>query len=466
MTTYFIGIDFGTAHTKACVRSAEELQPIPVVVNPTATGVDRFLLPSAPPNWAFAHAPKVILASAAEEGNLDSENRAIEQGARVVAQAIKAAARQTDQLFPADQAKEFMVSVGIPWDVRDVGDESASIHPEAASRYDLMLERALSLVGDSRVKPTDDAEPENRFPNERLAPLVVLYQARARFTNEGILLVDSGGWTTHMTIVRWSTVTGSDRYSQHGQSSTPHGMGEAVQSLRKTIRDDLRLTISPVEVIQTVMRILYRRAGGTQLDPRTWPLADRDMKELAAALAQEIRRKEDCLDLAKETVDDLERYFCHHRIGRAHSAVWQKAWGLSPRSMWWRDYRLFLLGGASRMGRVRGERALDPLARVLSDIQQNGETKTNASLRDGRVAFSAVVYPETDPRFLDTFDVRSVERIGPRDGLEEALPYLFVSAGYTWPRADWMPAIAVEGAADPTPPQHADSYQGSGLLHK
>jgi hypothetical protein len=399
MGTYFIGIDYGTVHTKVCVR--EDVAPFPsaVIVSPKSSGPERFLIPSMGPNWTDRDAPKILLCS---KGDNDprQDARAMNQAVDVLSRAIKSAVAQIDAQAPS-RGHTFIVQVGFP--------SAEGIDTELAKhRYLLAVDQAIDeRVKDARVRA--EREPLD----ERAATLALLDKARYQFEDEPLLVIDAGGWTTHASFLRW--VKDPPAFSIHGYETVLHGVQEVV----RTIRYSLNCPEHDAErALDAVLHAVYMTTNTAEINLVE---AQQKTSAVSAALARtrNITSKE-AEQLMRFTLPDFHNYVEHARVDAVFLNAWAGGWTATPGTKHYERYRLVLLGGACRIGRAHGRKTIDPLAAKFKRLQE---------LR--RIPFTDIVYPELNRQFW-AFEPQPDE---------SAVPYLFVAGGYTWPLHDWPASI-------------------------
>lgn len=393
MGSFFIGIDFGTVHTKVCVREDVADRPAAVCVNPHGTGTAAYLLRSAPAGWSDRLAPKVVLCGQTEI-DCGLEHRAITAATRAVAIGVRAAIAQVERDQPGPHS--FILQLGLP-------TEHGVMVEGARYRYFLAADAALTEVGDSRVKFC------NELLDERLATLALLDKAKLQLGNEPVLVVDAGGWTTHVSLLRW--VANPARVSIHGDSTATHGVQPVVRKIGEALRVD---DDAAADVLDHVVGALY---GNALHDEVTLANALQLAPGANAAYARLHGRSSTEADREfGAVIDALGAFVAHPRLHAAWHQAWAGGWEASPGGAHYRPYRLLLAGGAARIGRTVRTLKTGPLAAQLRRWQ--AETS---------IPFTGTVYPELDPRFW-TFDPAPPP---------EVIPYLFAAGGYTHPWVDW-----------------------------
>lgn len=395
MGTWFIGIDYGTVHTKVCVRGQEDVWPSPVEHDPDGEGIGRFLIPSARPGWAAKEPPKILLCG---RDQLDPQNEcaAMHEAVEAVALAVRAAIRHV--VAVDGPGCKFILQLGLP-------TEDGVMVDAARQRYLLVVEAALGRIGDARVKPSAT------LLDERLASLALLDRAKMELSSEALLVIDGGGWTTHLSSLRWSLATGEASVTIEGDHTATIGVHAVVRELagRMRLRDG-----DAAAVMDGVMRAVYARArdGRIVLD---------DGADIVARYA---RAGNLDTELARTRVSAvtsaLGRFTGAPGLKEGWSAVWKSTYSRARSSAHFKKYRLILAGGAARIGRDVSTMATDPLAQQLTAWQAATT-----------IPFTDIIYPELDQRFW-TFEPAPPE---------EVIPYLFVAGGYTIPYLDWPAAL-------------------------
>lgn len=411
MTTYFVGVDFGTIHTKACVRADPDVQTTPVVVNDGAVGAARYLWPSSGANWTDQVSPKVLLCGA-HDIHPTRENQALQVAAQAVSHCVS---RALDHIGGSDG--EVIVQLGLPTQA-GITDERAEM------RYELIAEQAIALVGDRRLRRG------TRLLDERLAALALLNRARFEFGNGALMVIDGGGWTTHASFLRWVQEPES-RVSLHGSDTVMHGVQDVVRDIARSLRCDEADAERLLDGVAVAAYASCRDKEALDLAASVQTLGDIGAMYARAAGVS--------TDDAERTVgfvlDELRGYVEHRRLQEVWDFAWRGGWEASPGSKHYSRYVLLLLGGASRIGRRPGIRLIDPIARRLNQFQQ-----------DRTIPFTGIVYPEMNRQFWTVFNPLPDA---------EAVPYLFVAGGYTLPLPDWPEQLQREAIALERPREKA-----------
>lgn len=393
MGTFFIGVDFGTVHTKVCVREDVSDRPRAVVLNADAIGGNQFLFSSVPPEWRDPAPPKVILCG---RDGLDSalEHRALVAAIRAVAHGVRAAIALVDRTEVGRH--EFILQLGLP-------TEDGVMVDAARHRYFLLAEAALREIGDKRARFS------RQLLDERLATLALLDKAKLQLGTEPILVVDGGGWTTHVSFLRW--VSNLAGVSIHGDSTAKHGIHGVVRRIATSIAVDEG---DAARALHDVMQSVYANARHERVP---LPVPQGDVPAVEAGYARlSGRTPAEAQRIVGESLRALGVFVGHHRLRDAWQAAWVGGWSASPGSRHYATYRLLLAGGAARIGRNATTRKDGPMATQLWQWQGNSGTP-----------FTGTIYPELDRRFW------SFDPVPP----SEAVPYLFVAGGYTHPHIDW-----------------------------
>ena len=410
MATYFIGVDFGTIHTKACVRENSEEEAAPVIVNENASGAERYLWPSADAEWS-EDSPKVILCREHDIAP-ERENRALNAAAAAVTHCIR---RALLQIF--DSKCEIIVQLGLP--TREgITDELAQM------RYELILNYAFDRINDSRLR---QGKP---LLDERLAALALLHRARFEFNNEPLMVIDGGGWTTHASLLRWVSWPEAG-VSLHGSETVMHGVQDVVRQIARSLRLNER---QGERVLHDVIAYAYRSCKEVEGLNLQLASSAAQSAEIAASCRREWGLDDrEAIRRVQHVLDELKSYVGHRRLKEAWETAWRGGWEASPGQRYYQRYRLFLLGGASRIGRTQASGPHDPIARRMQEFQKSRT-----------VPFTEIVYPELNPQMWTVFKPRPEP---------EAIPYLFVAGGYTIPLPDWPEQIRREVIPHAKPPE-------------
>jgi hypothetical protein len=425
MSSFIVGIDFGTANTKATVREPGPFAPEPVVLNEQATGRAKYLLLSQGSDWV-GPPPKVTLL---EDAKLPAnrEAGAIVEAIRVTTCALRAAVTHVQRTRGGDH--EFILQMGYP-SAYEVGYEVVR------ERYELTATescRAVQGKGGMVVRVGEFTL------DERTAALVYLDTVNFEFENEPIFIVDAGGYTTHTSIIRWRSAFGGYDTGMLplGGQTVRHGVVrvvDTVQSLLHAIVGNRATTGTAVRVIDAVMSGFLSSAqplvrGNNEL------IREAVQRTVWTNLGVRPEDRSDCCDAVLTAFD----VFCADPVlRRAWKDTWGPAYVHDHGAQYWSTYRLLMMGGACRVGRYTGSATTDPIAQRLAAYQ--AATKV--------ASFSGVIYPEVDSRFWPNPDAPTE--------LREAIPYLFVACGYSIPHVDWperlMPApIPRHVAREPYP---------------
>lgn len=433
---YYIGVDFGTANTKVCVREDIAQLPSAVPVDLNANSTARYLLPSTDSSWTDRDPPKVILLQQRTTINRDHEamTKAIDVVTRAARSAVEFVRTQT-----GTSAHEFVLNLGYPSVFEaDPGD--------VVDRYDLIANAVADSLQES-LRSTGASVQLGTFKlDERSAALVHLSKSRYELRTEPMLLVDGGGYTLHMTVVRWRDERdgfGEIGFSVHGAKTVLHGVNQVISSVLNAL-EAVRPGTSPsdaAEVVEAVLKIAYSEAKFSQgITPDVLSAATLRGEQFVGDV---IRRASSsgiaCLQrgaplLVESVLGKFASFVTDPLVAHAWEQVWKSAWLLSPRMMFWRRFPLLMMGGACRAGRSMESGHRDPLSTTLVELQKRR-----------RVAdFTGVIYPELDERFwLDP---------QPSPELKSSMPFLFVAAGYTHPEPDWPTWIKAEPVPPPPPP--------------
>lgn len=244
MSVFIVGVDLGTANTKAAVREPGPHAPEPVVLDETATGRAKYLLLSQGNDWV-GPPPKVILL---EDAKLPAnrEAGAIVEAIRVTSCALRAAVAHVERTRGGDH--EFILQMGYPA-AHEVGYEVVR------ERYELIATESCNAVQartSARIRVGEFAL------DERTAALVHLDRMNFEFANEPIFIVDAGGYTTHMFIIRWRTAFANYETGMLplGGQTVRHGVVrivDTVQSLLHAIGGNRATAGMAVHVIDAVM---------------------------------------------------------------------------------------------------------------------------------------------------------------------------------------------------------------------
>lgn len=425
MSSYFIGVDFGTANTKVCVREDVAKMATPVEVSPTATDASRYLLRSYGDDWRDREPPKVVLLGPRVAAELDQRAQKVATSAIVAA--ARAAISQVERTT-GTRAHAFTLNIGYP----STPDAEPGI---VATRYKTILRaavRSLAKEGGPRGFQVEDGESSM---NERVAALQHLSVSNFQLSNTPLFIVDAGGYTTHTTIARWRAAGpgfSQSGLSVHGAATVIHGMSFVVDAVRRAMSAVVGVAknTDAILVVDTVMRsvydtVQYSRRAAHFSHPSTWrtPAFVADVKKRASAMTLPGSAASRNY-IVGSALAELERFFDNAMLGQAWQQSWTRAWQLSRFTRFWTTYPLLMTGGACRVGRHSTVASWDPLAVVLQEHQSKVRV----------TQYSHVVYPELDSRFWPVQQ--------PPNALKAAMPYLFVACGYTHPLPDWPEDVA------------------------
>lgn len=426
MSRYYIGVDFGTANTKVCVREEFAQIATAVAVHPTAQDAGRYLLQSAALSWTDRDPPKVILLS--QKAAVDRDHAAMNAAIDVVLRAARTAVEFVTE-STGTNAHDFVLNLGYPSvfeaDKGDVEDRYSLIATDVVTQ----LARELRLGATIRVG--------SDCMDERSAALVHLSKSRYELGTAPMFLVDGGGYTLHMTIVRWRAAGdwgGEEGLSVHGASTRLHGTSRVVGGVLNAV-DAVRPGATPSDaatVIESVLRLAYEHAEFSRAVPgdtlSTKVLADQAftggvIERARNSNVTSLRGRTELL--VKTVLSEFDRFVSAPIIKDAWLEAWESGWKHSAERRFWATYPLMMMGGACRAGRQMNSRHRDPLSAAI-----RGFPPTSAP------GFTSVLYPELD----ESFGLEGARS----PSLQAAMPFLFVSAGYTHPKEDWPVGIRPE----------------------
>jgi hypothetical protein len=267
--------------------------------------------------------------------------------------------------------------------------------------------------------------------------LIHLANSRYELSSQPMFLVDGGGYTLHMTIVRWreAHVGQPERgLSVHGGCTALHGMSHVVGSVLNALAAVRRAatTADAIEVVEDVMGHMYAELAFGNAAPGRVPMVPTlRHTEFAKAVVHRARGagtlvRQNPELLVESVLTEIATFVSHPLVKHAWRTAWGPAWKHSMSKRFWEKYPLVMTGGACRIGRTKANGGVDPLAHSLREMQAAVKTAD----------FTDVVYPELDARFW--LEERASE------ALQDAMPYLFVAAGYTYPGLDWPRYVKVE----------------------
>lgn len=210
--------------------------------------------------------------------------------------------------------------------------------------------------------------------------------------------------------------------SIHGSETVMHGVQDVVRQIARSLRlADWEAERALHDTVVAAYRSLRDSIG---MDLRAAMVNDA-MVEISSNCARAWNMDiKDATRRIKYVLDEFVSYVEHRRLEEVWETAWRGGWSASRGEKHYSRYRLFLLGGASRIGRTSGVGCNDPIARRLGELQ-----------RRRTVPFTNVVYPEINPEIWTLFSPQPEP---------EAVPYLFVAGGYTWPLSDWPEQIRRE----------------------
>ncbi len=412
MSTFIVGIDFGTAWTKAAVRelAGPSAKPEPVVLNENATGAAKYLLSSQSRDWDSKDPPKVKLL---EDSSLamNVETAALQEAVQATVAALRAAVRHVETTRGGSH--DFLLQMGYPA-AHDVPLEVVQ------ARYELIAEEACRLVSTAHSVAHSKADLD-----ERTAALVYLARANFELHSEPIFIFDGGGFTTHASIVRWrSTLAGYEPGTLLlGAQTVKHGVigiVSQISAMLDTISSAPKTSSYAVSVMDEVMAGFLRAAEASPLT------IDHPREELVPhVLAQTVWKRLQINDLDRpKCVRSVLAAFGEYSRSPLLEEAWEKAWNPSWEhdgrdAKYWNRYRLLMMGGACRIGRSSSSTGRDAIAARLERYQARGRQPT----------FTEVIYPEVDSRFWP--------EPNPAQELRDAMPYLFVACGNSIPFTDW-----------------------------
>ena len=428
MGTFVVGVDFGTANTKAAVRDtgSAAAKPEPIVLVEAAQGAARYLLPSQSKEWDSKDPPKVKLL---EDSSLamSVENAAVHEAVAATVTALRASAQHIQKTRGG--SNKFLLQMGYPA-AHDVAIE------DVRARYDLIADEACRVVSDKY-----DVQRSKSDIDERTAALAYLATANFELQNEPLFILDGGGFTTHTSIIRWrGRLAGYEEGTLLlGAQTVKHGAVEIVSKVSAAlgaIRGLPNTSTYAVSIIDAVMAGFLRAAdaGHRSIDEALETLSP-EVSRQTAWRGLNVRQGDQlyCVNAVLAAFGDYSR---SPILWKAWSDAWGPAWEHDCRDNLWARYRLLMMGGACRIGRQSGTQVRDSIAARIDAYQ----TRT-------RLRFTDVIYPETDPRFWP--------EAKPTQDLKDAMPYLFVACGYSIPFLDWP----VELQRSPLPPEEKKEYE-------
>lgn len=432
MGRYYIGVDLGTSNTKVCVREEFAQVATAVAVRDSPEDASGYLLQSAAPTWTDRDPPKVILLS--QRAAVQRDHAAMTAATDVVLRATQAAIEFVTG-STGTNAHDFVLNMGYPSVFEaDKGD--------VEHRYSLIASDVVAQIA-RQLEASATIRVGSYSMDERSAALVHLSKSRYELRTSPMFVVDGGGYTLHMTIVRWRAAGdwgGEEGYSVHGASTRLHGTSRVVSSVLNAV-ESVRRGATPADaatVIEATLRLAYEHAEFSGAVPVS-TLSARTFREDALVSGVISRARASSLvclhsgtDLLVNTVlSEFSQFVLAPLVKDAWLAAWKTGWSISPQRRFWETYPLMMMGGACRVGRKMSHRPKDPLSSAIRDFPPQTAP-----------AFTEVLYPELDERFwLDG---------ARRPALQAAMPFLFVAAGYTHPIEDWPHGILPEAVPRPT----------------